>query len=195
MSDSYLSRLPIGQRVPAPTEGMTGWEIFPFEGDLKVKVLEPPVLPEPPRHGEDADSCNCKDGFPHAIWSDDDWVLVSPAEPAALPAIVLVKPRGHYDSDDLPAPLAAALYPLLQRVERAIMGLGGIARVHHYKWGDGSAHLHYWLMARPAGMMQLRGSCMPLWDDLLPRVPADEWRATQGKIAQTLAVDGGTAHV
>jgi hypothetical protein len=37
-----------------PLTRMTGWKISPFEQDsLRVTPLRPPVVPEPPRHGED----------------------------------------------------------------------------------------------------------------------------------------------
>ena len=37
--------------------------------------------------------------------------------------------------------------------------------------GDGAAHLHIFFFARPAGFTQLRGTCMAIWDDLLPAAP------------------------
>ena len=83
---------------------------------------------------------------------------------------------------------------MLQRVERAVMSLEGIARVHVNRWGDGGAHLHMFLIARPGGMMQLRGTCLPLWDDVLPRVPDEVWAETSHRIAQAMATDGGVAH-
>ncbi|MFE7560516.1 hypothetical protein [Kitasatospora sp. NPDC057500] len=83
---------------------------------------------------------------------------------------------------------------MLQRVERAILALGGIGRVHLNRWGDGAAHLHLWLIARPAGQRQLLGSTLPLWMDVLPPLP-DALRAdTLRRIAATLATGGGTAH-
>ncbi len=44
-------------------------------------------------------------------------------------------------------------------------------------------------------MLQLRGTCLPLWDDVLPKAPPAEWAATNRRIAAALAVGGGTAHV
>jgi diadenosine tetraphosphate (Ap4A) HIT family hydrolase len=70
---------------------------------------------------------------------------------ARLPAVVLLQPRGHYDLADLPAARSAELGPLSQRVERAVLAVDGVARVHVNRWGDGGAHLHFWLPARPAG--------------------------------------------
>jgi hypothetical protein len=84
---------------------------------------------------------------------------------------------------------------MIQRVERAVLSIGGVARVHLNKWGDGAAHLHLWLIARPAGMLQLRGSCLTLWDGLLPKVSPQEWARTSGLIAAAMAAGGGTAHV
>ena len=85
--------------------------------------------------------------------------------------------------------------PLLQRAERAVLSLGGIARVHVNRYGDGSSHLHFWLMARPEGMLQFRGTCLPLWGDVMPRVPTDVWTQTNISIAHAMAEGGGTAHV
>jgi len=193
----FLDRLPIGEPIPLPATGIPDWEIFPYEGDLRVKALEPPVLPEPPRHGEDGpDSCRgCQDPLGAAIWSDDHWRVIHLGKPSAIPIVVMLCPLAHHDLTDLPAPLSAQLGPMLQRVERAILALGGIARVHVNRWGDGGAHLHFWFFARPEGMMQLRGTCLPLWDDLLPKPDEAVWRATLAEVAAELARDGGTAHV
>lgn len=192
----YVRRLPVGERIPFPAEGIPNWDIFPFEGDLRVKVLEPPVLPEPPRQGEDGpDSCGmCQEPLRGALWSDEHWVVRYFGDAPRLPAIVLLCPLGHYDLAELPPERAAEMGPMLQRVERAITALGGVARVHVNKWGDGSRHLHLWLVARPAGMLQMRGTCLPIWDDVLPAVPEEEWRRSMSVIAAELARDGGTAH-
>ncbi|MFI6848181.1 hypothetical protein OG535_07260 [Kitasatospora sp. NBC_00085] len=67
--------------------------------------------------------------------------------------------------------------------------------MHVNRWGDGAAHLHLWLIARPEGMMQLRGSTLPLWTDPLPAPSAEAWAATARRIAAAMAEGGGTAHV
>jgi hypothetical protein len=36
--------------------------------------------------------------------------------------------------------------------------------------GDGGAHLHVFLLARPSGFAQLRGTYLAVWDDLLPAI-------------------------
>lgn len=136
VTDRFTAHLPIGGRAPFPGDGMPGWEIFPFEGDIQVKALDNPVLPEPPRHGADrpATCAGCQEPLRNAIWADEHWRVAHLGEPSAVPVMVLLCPIGHYD---LPPQRAAELGPMLQRVERAIMSLGGVARVHVNKWGDG----------------------------------------------------------
>lgn len=170
---------------------MPGWEIFPFENDgLTAKVLDPPAWPEPDRNGEHGpDGCYvCGDTEP-PLWSDDRWLVRAPREPMAIPACVTLSPVAHHDLADLPPDLASELGPMLQRVERAIYSIGGVGRVHVNKWGDGGAHLHMFLLGRPAGMWQLRGSCLPLWDDILPKLDPATWDNNHLAIADALHAD------
>ncbi|AUG75570.1 hypothetical protein CFP65_0613 [Kitasatospora sp. MMS16-BH015] len=192
----YVSRLPIGERIELREGAVPTWEVFPFEGEIRAKVLAAPVLPEPPRHGEDgAETCGlCTKPDSEFLWTDERWRLSDTGEPSGLPAALLLQPRDHHDLADLPAELAAEIGPMLQRVERAVRTLGGIARVHVNRWGDGAAHLHLWLIARPEGMVQMRGTCLPLWDEVLPPLPEAEWRETNRRIALAMAAEGGTAH-
>jgi diadenosine tetraphosphate (Ap4A) HIT family hydrolase len=196
VKDRFLAHLPIGERPAFPGDGMPGWEIFPYEGDIQVKVLQEPELPEPARNGAagPADCWGCKDPLRNAVWADENWRVTHTGEPTALPVVVLLCPIGHYDLHNLPPRRSAEFGPMLQRVECAIMSLGGIARVHVNKWGDGSEHLHLWLIARPAGLMQLRGTCLPLWDDVLPPQDENQWREVLHELAAALAVEGGTAY-
>jgi len=195
VTDRFLAHLPIGQRPPFPGDGMPGWEIFPYEGEIQVKVLQEPELPEPPRFGEGGADCRgCSDPLRNAVWADEHWRVVHTGAPTALPVVLMLCPMGHYDLHDLPGERAAEFGPMLQRVERAIMSLGGIARVHVNKWGDGGEHLHMWLIARPAGLTQLRGTCLPLWDDVLPVQDEAQWRAVLAEVGATLAAGGGRAY-
>jgi diadenosine tetraphosphate (Ap4A) HIT family hydrolase len=193
----FVARLPVGRRIPLPEDGAFLWSVFPFEGEFQVRVLEPPELPEPPRHGEDGpDSCRrCQEPERNVIWGDEHWVVTHLGEPSGLPLIVMLHPRGHHDFSDLPTERSAELGPLMQRIERAMLSLGGIARVHVNRWGDGAAHLHIWFIARPEGMMQLRGACLALWDDVLPKAPHEEWQANLTQVAKALAAAGGTTYL
>ena len=66
---------------------------------------------------------------------------------------------------------------LAVRVVRAVESLDAIGRVHVNTFGDGGAHLHVFLLGRPAGLLQLRGSNLSLWEEMFPLVPADDTAA------------------
>jgi hypothetical protein len=111
--------------------------------------------------------------------------------PTGLPMVLILESRSHLDLGDLPNLLAAELGVMTVRLERAIRSLDGVARVHVNRWGDGSAHLHLWFLARPFGYLQLRGSFLSLWDDILPPIAEDTWRENLAMIAAWLAEFGG----
>ena len=50
-----------------------------------------------------------------------------------------------------------------------------------------------WFLARPLGMMQLRGAMIAAWDDLPPRIPDEKLRANTRTVAAALAEGGGEA--
>ncbi|WP_329445307.1 hypothetical protein [Streptomyces canus] len=101
----FVRRLRAGERLPLPADSVTGRETFPFEGELRVKPLQPPVLPEPARLGEDGpEECpTCRKPVTEALWSDDHWRLDAVGTESRLPAVVMLQPRDHYDLTDLPA--------------------------------------------------------------------------------------------
>ena len=164
------------------------WDTWPFEGKLRPRTLAPPVEAEPPRFGEGAVVCpRCvrpDDGY---LWVDEHWRLAAPPGPTGLPAVVLLETRGHYDFGDLPPELAERLGPTLIRVQRAVLAIGEIGNVHVCRWGDGSEHFHFWFMARPARIPQLRGSFAAIWDDVLPPLPEAVWRENLAVVARELA--------
>src|SRR5215212_1500130 len=86
---------------------------FPFAGDITVKPFEPPVLPEPARHGVDAADCqSCQRADDDYVWTDDRWRL-SAYLPTQVRGIVLLETRAHVDSfSDFPDDLLAALGPM-----------------------------------------------------------------------------------
>jgi hypothetical protein len=182
-------------RLPMPAQSM--WEIFPFEQEgLRTKPLDAPVLPEPPRGGEGGQPCGgCANLDDRAVWSDERWVLTGFGEPLGLPFGAALMPKAHLDLGDLDDVHAAELGVLTVRIDRAVNALDGIGRMHVNKWGDGGAHLHLMFLARPAGLLQLRGSNLPLWEEMLPRFPAEETAAALRTVARALAEQGGTAHV
>lgn len=173
-----------------PLSRMTYWEIFPFEPDaLRTVPFQPPTLPEPERRdaGGDCETCrSCDEG----IWLNDRW-RITRWSGAGVPLALILYSREHYDVADLPDELASELGVLSVHVCRAIEALPNIARAHVSRWGDGGAHLHVWFLARPAGQLQLRGSCLPVWDDLLPEYPDDVSAADGLTVVTALAASYG----
>lgn len=169
---------------------------FPFVGDITVKQLDDRVIPEPPRHGVERDDCqSCARPDDSYVWTDGRWRLTG-CLPTQIPAIVLLEPRDHCDSyADMTPELLAEIGTLTARVERALLSLGDVARVHVNRWGDGGAHFHLWFMPRPLGMLQLRGSMLPMWLDLLPDIEDTPARAALSRVAAAMAAGGGVAHL
>ncbi len=179
-----------GGRLPLPP--MTGWETFPFEPDgLRTVPLAPPQLPEPPRHGEGGTDCGACAADRPAVWSDEHWRLSALGQPSGVPLVLFLESRQHYDLPALPDDLAAGLGLLTVRICRAIEALPHIARAHVSRWGDGGAHLHVFFFGRPAGFPQLRGTCLALWDDVLPAVPAGQRDADAALVGRALAESCG----
>jgi diadenosine tetraphosphate (Ap4A) HIT family hydrolase len=168
------------------------WVTFPFDGELRVRELLPPVEAEPPRAGEGGSDCwRCELGDADAIWSDERWVLAPLREPSGMPVVVILCSRAHHDLGDLPAELQAELGPLLVRIERAVASVPGVGRVHVCRWGDGGAHFHVWFIARPERLPQLKGSFVAIWDDILPPLPEELWRENLALVAQGMTASAG----
>jgi diadenosine tetraphosphate (Ap4A) HIT family hydrolase len=193
---AYLQRLPIGTRLPLGE--VADDDLFPFEGEMTTKPLEAPRLPEPPRRGEPGgDPCGpCQANLNQGvIWEHEHWWVLMDKDPHGLPGIAVLLSKDHHDLEDLPPHLASELGPMIQRVARAVGRIEGVGRVHVNRWGDGGSHFHVWFLARPRGMWQMRGAMLAVWDDLLPRVPAEEWQANRRTVADALAEEGGTSRL
>jgi diadenosine tetraphosphate (Ap4A) HIT family hydrolase len=171
--EEFHARAKDALRMPPVEE----WETWPFDGDLRPRKLRAPAADEKPRHGEGGADCDaCGRASDDLIWEDERWQLIA-LGPTGLPLVLILEPKEHYDIDTLPPELARELGPLLQRVERAVRAAGEIGRVHIGRWGEGSEHLHWWFFGRPARMRQLSDSFAAIWDDVLPPVPEELWRA------------------
>src|SRR3954451_9820643 len=174
-----------------PLSRMTDWDISPFEPEgLRVTPLRPPVVPEPPRHGEDPADCGSCRRRDEGIWLDDHWRL-TPLLGVGVPLVLMLHPRDHHDLADLGDGLAAEMGVLSTHVARHVEALPHISRCHVYRIGDGGAHLHTWFFARPEGQSQLSGSWLVVWDDLLPEYPQDVARSDAGHVADALTASYG----
>jgi diadenosine tetraphosphate (Ap4A) HIT family hydrolase len=146
---------------------------------MRPRRLQPPVAEETPRHGHGGVECvRCVRSDDEYLWMSQRWRLWALDSPTGLPVVVLLEPREHFaEPGDLPDELAAELGVLLARIERAIRAAGEIGRVHVCRWGDGSEHLHWWFMARPARM---RATCRQFRRDLGRHPPA----TARGRVAR-----------
>ncbi|MDX6285882.1 MAG: hypothetical protein QOG53_1367 [Frankiales bacterium] len=161
--------------------------MFPFTTDRTIKPLDPPVVPEPARLGEGQVDCYaCAQPDDLFIWTDDDWRLRA-YTPTPIRGAVLLETREHHESvSDLPQQLMTELGPIIARIERAILGIGDVARVHLNRWGDGGEHFHLWFLPRPLGALQLRGSALTMWMDVLPPLPDEDVDAALAAIVKGL---------
>ena len=108
-----------------------------------------------------------------------------------MPGVVWLASREHADSfSDLSPAAARDFGVIVARIERAILDLGGFARVHLYRWGDGGSHFHVWFLPRPLGMLDAAGMMLPLWEDVLPNVSNEELAAAATTVAAALGGHG-----
>jgi diadenosine tetraphosphate (Ap4A) HIT family hydrolase len=162
---------------------------LPYTEPLTVREPGDRVVPEPPRRGEPGgEPCGlCSGQATQPVWHDEHFSLHPPVQGSIAGAVWLAS-REHVDSlSDLSPEAAAAFGPLAARVERAILALGDVGRVHLYRWGDGGAHFHVWFMPRPLGMLEASGAMLPMWEDVLPKVTDDELRAAAEAVAAAMA--------
>ena len=176
-------------RLPTPSAEVLG-TIFPFEADgLRVVAIDEPELPEPDRGGVDPAACSsCRRGDDEYDWTNENWRFeeVTSKQKLGIHTFMLT-PRVHVDIDGVDDELAAEQGRMLVRAERAIRaGIDSVGRVHVYRWGDGGVHLHWWFIARPTGILQLRGSGMGTWLDVLPPLPAELIEADTARVVSFL---------
>jgi len=185
-------------RLPMPPVGE--WDVFPWEivdGELRPKVLQPPGE-EPPRWGEVPDkACGaCLKSRPELrIWENDRWFVTRADSPGGLPLLLWLHPVEHLDLPDLDDEMAGEFGRISTWLGRIMSNLSHIGRVHVCRWGDGGSHLHWWFIARTARMPQVLGSMAVEWEEMLPAVPEEVWRADYEAVAGRLATHDGRALV
>jgi diadenosine tetraphosphate (Ap4A) HIT family hydrolase len=175
----------------APTDALRTppvreWDSWPFEGDVVPKALRAPE-PEPPRQGEGGRPCPaCDKPDADYVWTDERWRLLS-FPPSGLPVVLILEPREHVDGPrDLSDAMLAEMGIMLARVERAVLAVTGIERVHILRYGEGAAHLHWWFMGRPTGLRQTASGFAMIWDDVLPTTPEDIHRENLATVVAAL---------
>jgi diadenosine tetraphosphate (Ap4A) HIT family hydrolase len=173
------------------TPPVQDWDSWPFAGGVVPKTLRAPE-PEPDRDGEGARACEaCGKADDQYVWTDERWRLQA-FPPSGLPFVGILEPREHVDGPrDLSDAMLAEMGILLARVERAVLAIDGVERVHILRYGEGAAHLHWWFMARATGLRQTASGFAMIWDDVLPTTPEDRWRANVAAVVA--ALDAGPA--
>lgn len=170
----------------------SSWMSWPWVGDLTTKPLDPPVAAEPARAGGggagDCQICTWSQDpdIDYLIWRDETWMIGLPFEPSSLPFAAFMMPRRHADLQDLTPAESARQGELLTAVEQAVCAMLAVPRIQVARRGDGEEHLHWCLYGRPTGQLQLRGTFLSLWADLLPPGDADLVRADSELVATAL---------
>ncbi len=150
------------------------------EGTVPTHSLAEPVIPEPSRHGEgDRPGCSACTREPDEleVYRDDLWRVGVLGERAFVGTCMLV-PLRHCDGvNGLNNAELATYGPMVAAITRALMerpqgtvgfGDGRVGRVHSHLWNDGGAHLHQWFFPRPLGYLDLLGSVLVEWEEVLP---------------------------
>ena len=172
-----------------PLGAMAGWEVFPFEREgLRPRALGERVVPEPDRARPASECGTCR------ALARDDLVLHTGSRLAvirpggtSLMFVANVVAREHERLDDLDEPADEELGRLVARTYRALRALPGVGNVQVCKWENGGGHLSVNVLARPLGVLELRGSNLPVWADMLPDIPQDEYDARADVVRAALA--------
>lgn len=175
------------QRLPLPD--VVNWPNFPFEGDLRVRHLEPPTEEEAARIGEtDTTGCTaCFASDADYLWSNETWRVKTLAPFSPLPVSLILETRTHIDLDDFDDTLAAELGRIIVELTRATEAMPEVGRLHTYRWGDGARHFHVWFLGRPYGAEQLRGLTLPLWGLTIPPLATSVTDPINAAVAQYLS--------
>lgn len=149
-----------------------------------VHELAAPVIPEPSRHGEgDKPECSActRDSDELEVYRDDLW-RVQVLRDRPFPGTCMLMPLRHADGvAGLNEAELSTYGPMVARISSALLarpqgapgfGDGRVGRVHSHLWNDGGAHLHQWFFPRPLGYLDLLGSVLVEWEEVLP--PAGE---------------------
>jgi diadenosine tetraphosphate (Ap4A) HIT family hydrolase len=150
-----------------------------------VHELDAPVIPEPPRNGEgglDCEACG-REPDDYEVYRDGLWRVRALSQIAFAGACMLVPLRHAEGVTGLNAEELATFGPMVAMISQALMdrpagapgfGDGRVGRVHGHLWNDGGAHLHMWLIPRPLGYLDLRGSVLVEWEETLPQATEEQ---------------------
>ena len=172
------------------------------ENELPRKELSPPVEDEPPLHGAGGvgcEACEARDQQPDewTVYEDALWRVRALHRDMTFPGSAMLTSVRHANGiAELTPEEAATFGPMCQRITTALLsreagspgyGDGRVGRVHMHFWGDGGEHFHVWFFPRPYGYLDLRGSYLVEWEELLPPAPEQELLAAAADLRARLA--------
>lgn len=182
----------VGDDGRLPLGAMASWEVFPFEREgLRVRPLEEYAVPEPDRRKapEDCKTCTALGRDDLVLHTGTRLGVIRPGG-CNLVFVANVVSLSHEMLDDLDDDGHVELGRLVGRTYAAMKALEGVGNVHVNKWENGTGHLSVTLLARPEGVLQLRGSNLAAWADMLPPTPAEELDARAALVREALANAG-----
>ena len=190
MTEEFLKRAQTVLDVDGrpPLGGMVSWEVFPFERDgLTPRPLTQYAVPEPDRRKapEACGTCKALGREDLVLHTGERLAVVRPGG-CNLPFVANVVSRHHEVLDDLDDDGHVELGRLIGRTYQALRALDDVGNVHVCKWENGGGHLSVALLARPLGVLQLRGSNLTVWADMLPATPEDELAARAEQVRAAL---------
>ncbi|PVG83818.1 hypothetical protein DDE18_05795 [Nocardioides gansuensis] len=177
-----------GEGGRLPLGAMPGWEVFPWEAEgLRARPLTDYAVPEPDRSADPGSCKTCQ------VLADPDRVLGTIGDfvviwvPTSLVFTANVATREHLRLEDLDPASYAGMGQALGAAYSAVRALDGVGNVHVNKWENGKGHCSFVLNARPEGVLQLRGSNLPAWADMLPPTRLEELRERAEQVRAALA--------
>jgi diadenosine tetraphosphate (Ap4A) HIT family hydrolase len=154
--------------------------------------LADPVDTEEPREGEPGGTpCGyCAVSDRDTVWSNEHWQVV-PRSWSPIPGGMLLLSRTHTDTlTQMPPTRQAEFGQIAAALEAAILNLGGVARVHLYRYGDGCAHFHAHFVPRPYGRPQFGWRNLPFLEQRLPHPGEDQLALANQAVSTALRSAG-----
>ncbi len=156
----------------AAIDRMKASPLFPFDGDLNLKTLGPPMDAELPRNGEGDKPCGSCGNDERTWWSNERWKITT-VQRSINPVGLFLETVDHIDFEDFDENYASEFGVLTMHLEAAIRSLESVGRVHIHRWGDGSSHFHVWFQGRPAKQLELYGWGNVLWAQVAEPLPQE----------------------
>ena len=168
------------------------------ENVLPLKELSPPVGVEPPLSGAGGVDCSACDRAQDewTLYEDDLWRVRLLHNDITFPGTAMLTSVRHASGIAELNDAELATYGVMcRRITQALLsreaggpgfGDGRVGRVHMHFWGDGGEHFHVWFFPRPYGYLDLRGSYLVEWEELMEHASQEEHLAAAADLRARL---------